>query len=98
LCNEGVHDLYISPNISQVIKSRRMRMACMGDRRGAYRVLVVKSEVKRPHGRPRCRWEDNIKMDNQETGWGVWIGLISIRIGTGGRLLLTLRPYKVWGI
>jgi hypothetical protein len=59
----------------------------MGDRRGAYRVLVGKPEGRRPLGRPRCRWEDNIKMDLREVGWGAWTGLIWLRIGTGGELL-----------
>ena len=45
-------------------------VACMGERRGAYRVLVGKPEGKRPHGRPRSRWEDNIKIDLQEGGYG----------------------------
>jgi len=45
-------------------------VACMGDRRGAYRVLVGKPEGNKPHGRPRRRWEDNIKMNPQEVGWG----------------------------
>ena len=56
------------------IKSRRMRweghMACMGDKKGAYRVLMGKPERKRPLGRPWHGWEDNIKMDFQEVGWG----------------------------
>jgi hypothetical protein len=56
-------------------------------RRGAYRVLVGRLEEMRPLGRPRRRWEDNIKMDLQEVGWGTWTGLIWLRIGTGGRLL-----------
>jgi hypothetical protein len=49
----------------------------MGERRGAYRVLVGKPEGRRPLGRPRCRWEDNIKMDLREVGWGGmdWINL-----------------------
>jgi hypothetical protein len=72
--NEELNDLYCSPNIIWVIKSRRMRcvghVACMGERRGAYRVLVGKPEGQRPVGRPRCRWEDNIKMDLQEVGCG----------------------------
>jgi len=59
-------DLYSSPNIIRVIKSRRMswmgHVACMVERRGAYRVLVGKPEEKKPLGRPRCRWEDNIKL------------------------------------
>jgi hypothetical protein len=56
----------------------------MGKRRGIYRVLVGKAEGKRPLGRPRRRWEDNIKMDLQEVGWGTWNGLIWLRVGTGG--------------
>jgi len=46
------------------------------ERRGVYRVLVGKPERKRPLGRPRRRWEDNIKMDLKEVGWGAWTGLI----------------------
>ena len=56
----------------------------MGERRGVYRVLVGKPEGKRPLGRPRHRWEDNIKMDLQEVGGGVWTGWSWLRIGTGG--------------
>jgi len=57
----------------------------MGERRGAYRVLVGKPEGKKPLGRPRQRWEDNIKMGLQEAGCGrAWCGLIWLRIGTGG--------------
>ena len=73
--------LYSSPNIVWVIKSRRMRwaghVARMGEGRGVYRVLVGKPEGKRPQGRPRRRWEDNIRMDLQEVGLGYedWIGL-----------------------
>jgi len=74
LHNEELNDLYTSPNIVQVIKSRRMRwaghVARMGERRDVYRVLVGKSEGKRTLGRPRRRWEDNIKMDLQEVGCG----------------------------
>ena len=70
--NEELNDLYCSPNILRVIKSRRMRWvghgAHMGERKGVYRVLVGKPEEKRPLGRPRLRWEDNIKMDLQEVG------------------------------
>jgi len=66
LHNEELN-LCCSPNIVRVIKSRRMRcagyVARMGERRGVYRVFVVKPEGKRPLGRPRHRWEDNIKMD-----------------------------------
>jgi hypothetical protein len=59
----------------------------MGERRGAYRALVGKPEGRRPFGRPRRRWEDNIKMDLREVRWGAWTGLIWLRIGTGGELL-----------
>ena len=60
----------------------------MGERRGVYRVLLGKPEGKTPIGRPRHRWEDNIKMDLQEVVWGgAWTGLIWLRIGTGGGLL-----------
>jgi len=74
LHNEDLNDLYCSTNIIRVIKSRRMRwaehVARMGDRRGVYRFLVGKHEGKRPLGRPRRRWEDNIKMELQEVGCG----------------------------
>jgi hypothetical protein len=59
----------------------------MGEGRGAYRILVGRPEGKEPLGKPRRRWEDNINMDLQEVGWGVWTGLIWLRIGTGGGLL-----------
>ena len=66
--------MYCSPNVVWVIKSRRMRWAWhvsrMGERRGVYRVLVGKPEGKRPLGRPRLRWEDDIKLDLQEVGCG----------------------------
>jgi hypothetical protein len=55
-----------------------------GERRGVYRVVVGKPEGKRPLGRPRRRWEDNIKMDVQELEWGTWTALVWLRIGTGG--------------
>jgi hypothetical protein len=67
LHNEELNNLYSSSNIVQVIKSRKMRwvehVACMGERRGVYRVLVEKPEGKRLLGRPRHRWEDIIKTD-----------------------------------
>ena len=70
--NEELNDLYCSPNIVRVTKSRRMRweghVARMGEWRGVYRVLVGKPEGRRPLGRPRLRWEDNIRMDLQEVG------------------------------
>jgi len=69
LHNEELNDLYSSPNIVRVIKSRRMRwaghVARMGEERGAYRVLVGKPEGKRPLERTRRRWVDNIRMDLQ---------------------------------
>jgi hypothetical protein len=52
----------------------------MGEKRGAYRILMGRPEVRRPLGRPRRRWEDNIKMDLQEVGWGMdWIELAQVR-------------------
>ena len=59
-------------------------LARMGKRRGVYGGLVGKPEGKRPHGRPRRRWEDSIKMDLQEVGCGVWTGSSWLRIGIGG--------------
>ena len=85
LHNEELKGLYSSPNIVRVIKSRRMRwaghVARMGEGRGVYRVLVGKPEGKRPLGRPRRRWEDNIRMELQEVGLGYedWIGLAQDR-------------------
>ena len=82
--NEELNDLYSSPNIVWVIKSRRMRwaghVARMGER-GAYRVLVGKPEGKRPLGRPRRRWVNNIRMDLEQVGCGYvdWIGLAQDR-------------------
>jgi len=73
LYNEELNDLYCSSNTVRVIKSR-MRwagyVACVGERRGVHRVVVGKPGGKRPLGRPRRRWEDNIKMDLQEVGCG----------------------------
>jgi hypothetical protein len=75
LHNEELHNLYSSPSIIRIIKSRRMRwaghMARMGDRGNVYRLLVGKPEGKRPLGRPRRRWIDNIKMDLLEIGLNV---------------------------
>jgi hypothetical protein len=65
--NEELHNLYFSPNIIRIIKSRRMRwaghVARMGEEMNAYRILVGKPEGKRPLGRHRRMWEDNIRMD-----------------------------------
>jgi hypothetical protein len=79
LHNEELNDLYSSPSIVRVIKSRMRwvgHMAHMGEERGAYRVLVGKPEGKRPLGRPRRRWVDNNRNDLQEVGCGYmdWIG------------------------
>jgi len=86
LHNEELRDLYSLPNIVWVVKSRRMRWAGhvvrVGEGRGVHRVLVQKPEGKRLLGRPRPRWEDNIKMNLWEVGGGGdWSWL---RIGTGG--------------
>jgi hypothetical protein len=59
----------------------------MGEERNAYRILVGRPEGKRPLERPRCRWEDNIKVDLREIGWVLWTGLMWLRIGTSGGLL-----------
>jgi len=78
-------ELYSSPNIIRVIKSRRMRwarhVAHMRERRGVYRVLVKKAEGKRPLGKPKRRWEDSIKTDLQEVECGGmdWIDLAQDR-------------------
>jgi hypothetical protein len=73
LHNEELHNLYSSSSIIKMIKSRRMRWAVhvarMGEKRNAYSILVGKPEGKRPLGRPRSRWVDNIKMDLREIGW-----------------------------
>jgi hypothetical protein len=81
LHNEELRDLYSSPNIIGIIKSRRMRwaghVARVGEKRNAYRLLVE----KRPVGRPRRRWVDNIRMNLGEVGWGDvgWTGLAKDR-------------------
>ena len=83
----SVSGLYSSPNIVRLIKSRIMRwaghVARMGEERGAYKFLVGKPEGKRPLGRTRRRWVDNIGMDLQEVGcgYGDWIGLAQDRDG-----------------
>ena len=86
LHNEELNDLCSSPNIVRVMKSRRMRLAGlaahMGEERGVYRVLLGKPEGRRPLGRPRRRWVDNIRLDLQEVG--IWTGLGLPRIETGG--------------
>jgi hypothetical protein len=85
LHNEELHNLYCSPSIIRIVKSRRMRWAGhvvrMGEKRNVYRLLVGKPEGKRPLGRPRRRWIDNISMDLLQTGLSVvdWIGVAQDR-------------------
>ena len=85
LHNAELHALYSSPNIIRSFKSIRLRwaghVARMEQSRNAYRVLVGKPEGKRPLGRPRRRWEDNIKMDLREVGCdsGEWIAFVEDR-------------------
>jgi hypothetical protein len=79
LHNEELHNLYSSPSIIRIIKSRRMRwaghVAGMGEKRNVYRLLVGKPEGKRPLGRPRRRWIDNIKMGDRSECCGLdWSG------------------------
>ena len=80
LHRKELYALYSSPNIIRVIKSRRLRwaghVARMEERRGAYRALVGKPGGRRPLGRLRRGWEDNIKMGLRELGWGTGTGLI----------------------
>jgi hypothetical protein len=85
LYNEELHNLYSSPSIIRIIKSKRMRgaghVAQMGEKRDVYRLLVRKPEGKRPLGRPRRRWINDIKMGLLELGVSVvdWIGLAQNR-------------------
>jgi hypothetical protein len=82
---EEFRDLYSSPSIIRIIKSRRMRwagyVARMGEKRNAYRLLVGKAEGKRLLGRPRRKWVDNIRLDLGEVGWSDvdWMGLAQDR-------------------
>jgi hypothetical protein len=91
LHNEELHNLYSSPSIISIIKSRRMRwagrVARIGTKRNVYRWLVGKPEGKRPQGRPKRRRIDNIKMDLLEVGLRVVDWIVWLRIGTGGELL-----------
>jgi hypothetical protein len=85
LHDEELRDLYSSPSTIRIIKSRRMRwaghVARLGEKKNAYRLLVGKPEGRRPLGRPRCRWVDNIRKDLGEVGWGDvdWIVLAQDR-------------------
>jgi hypothetical protein len=82
LHNEELRDLYSSPSIIRIIKSRRTRwvrhVARIGEKRNAYRLLIGKPEGKRPLGRPRRRWADNIRMGHGEIGRGSvdWIHMM----------------------
>jgi hypothetical protein len=86
LINDELHSLYSLPNIVSMIKSRRMswmgHVACMGEGRCVYRVLVGRPEGNRPLGRPGHRWEDNIKVDLREIGidGANWIQLAQDRV------------------
>jgi hypothetical protein len=88
LHNEELHDLYSSPSVIRIVKVRRMRWAdhvARMEKRNVYRLLVGKPEGRRPLGRSRRRWLDNIRMDIVEVGWGdVDFGLAQL---TGGELL-----------
>jgi hypothetical protein len=100
LHNEDLNDLYTLPNIVRVVKSRRMRwaghVARMGEDRGVHRVLAGRPNGKRPLGRPRRRWEDNIKMDLQEVGGcrGDWMELAQDR-DRWRALVGTVRDFRV---
>jgi hypothetical protein len=91
LHNKELRDLYSSSSIIRRIKSRRMRwaghVAKMGEKRNAHRLLVGKPEGKKPLGRPRRRWVDNIRMNLGEVDGAMWTGLAWIRTRTGGELL-----------
>jgi hypothetical protein len=88
LHNEELHDLYSSPSIIRIVKSRRWagHVARKGEKRNVYRLLAGKPEGKRSLGRPRRRQMDNSKMDLVEIGQG-GVVLVLVRIGTGGGLL-----------
>jgi hypothetical protein len=98
--NEELNVLYPLPNIVRVVKSRRMRwtghVEFMGEGRGVHRMLVGKPEGKRPLGRPRRRWEDNIKIDLKEVGGrrGDWMELSQDR-DRWRALVGTVRDFRV---
>jgi hypothetical protein len=100
LHNEELRDLYSSPTKIIIIKSRRMRwaghVARMGEKRNSYRLLVGKPEGKKPLGRPRRRWVNNINMDLGEIGWGGidWIGLSQER--DKWKVLVNVGSIKCW--
>jgi hypothetical protein len=88
---EDLHVLYFSPSIIRVMKARRMRwaghVASMGVVSVEYKFLVGRPEGRRTLGRPRCEWEDNIKMDIREIGFGDVDWFVGLRIGTVGVFL-----------
>jgi hypothetical protein len=91
---EELHNMYASPDIISVIKSRRMRwaghVARMGEMRKEYKILDGKPEGKRPFGRPMRRQEDNVRMDLRGTGWEVvWTGFIWLSLWINGGILRT---------
>jgi hypothetical protein len=106
LHNEELSDLYSLPNIVRVVKSRRVRWAGyvvrMGEGRGVHRVLVGKPERKRLLGRPRLRWENNIRMDLQEVGGGCgdWMELAQERDRWQALVSMVRNLWvpKMWGI
>jgi hypothetical protein len=93
LHNEELNDLYSLPNVVRVVKSIRMRwaghVARMGEERAVHGMLVGKPEGKRPLGRPRRRWADNIKMDLQEVGGGRGDWMELAQDGDGWRALVS---------
>jgi hypothetical protein len=84
LHNEELHNLYPSPSKIRIIKSRKMRLAKhvarMGEKRNLYRLMVGKPEGKRPLGRPRRRWIDNIKMTLVEVGWSSVVACLTCKL------------------
>ena len=100
LHNEELNDLYSSPSIVWVIKSRRIRwvghVARMRERRGVYRVLVGKPKRKRLLGRPRCRWEYNIKMALQEVGCGGGMNWIELAQDRGRWQAIVKAVMNLW--
>jgi hypothetical protein len=91
LHNGELRDLYSSPSIITIIKSRRMRwtvyLARVGEKRNVYRLLVEKPEGKTPLGRPRRRWAIILGWILERWDGVMWTGLVLLRIGTGGELL-----------